>query len=146
MPNRLPGLAAMLLLSLLPIAVTACSAAGSPLEGTQWRLAGWSVSSLYAGDWAITAKFSGGRVSGFSGVNTYSGRFTAGPADALSAGPLATTLMAGPEPAMRAEQIFTSLLTQATAYKISGSTLTLYSGHAESLIFQATGTAGASGG
>jgi heat shock protein HslJ len=44
--------------------------------------------------------------------------------------------MAGPEPAMRAEHAYLTLLQQARSYSISGRTLTLYDAHGnESLIF-----------
>jgi heat shock protein HslJ len=46
--------------------------------------------------------------------------------------------MAGPEPAMRAEQAFTGLLSAARSYKLAGGRLTLYDqGGNESLILQA---------
>ena len=98
------------------------------------------MNSLNPADFTITAEFAGGNISGNSGINTYSGPYKLGPGSAFSAGPLASTLMAGPEPAMRAESAYQTLLGQAKSYKVTGSTLTLYDqGGNESLIFEAAG-------
>ena len=118
----------------------AASPAAVSLDGTQWLLTGWSVSSLDPADLAITADFIEGQISGNSGVNGYSGPYTAGPGDAFSAGPLASTMMAGPEPAMRAESAYTQLLSGAKTYAVTAETLTLYdAGGNESLIFDSAG-------
>ena len=100
--------------------------AGSALDGTQWQLTGWSLSSLAPGDFAISAKFADGKISGRSAVNSYAGTCTLGPGNAFSVGPLASTRMAGPEPAMRAESGYLTLLEQAKSYKLADRTLTLY--------------------
>jgi heat shock protein HslJ len=106
------------------------------LQGTQWKLTGWSVSSLNPADFTITATFADGRISGRSGVNQYSGPCKIGPGRAFSVGPLVSTLMAGPEPAMRAESAYLMLLSEAKSYALSGGRLTLYdAGGNESLIF-----------
>jgi len=47
------------------------------------------------------------------GGNTYSGPYTACPGDAFSVGDLASTMMAGPEPDMRAEGAYLKLLSEA---------------------------------
>jgi heat shock protein HslJ len=96
--------------------------------------------ALNPADFTVTAQFADGKISGSSGVNTYSGSVRLGPGAAFSAGPLAGTMMAGPEPAMRAESAYTTLLVQAKSFKTVAGTLTLYdSGGNESLIFEATG-------
>jgi heat shock protein HslJ len=131
-------LAAVLLIAVSLIALVGCSPAGSPLAGTQWRLTEWTLSSLTPTDFTITAKFANGQISGNSGVNTYSGPYKLGPGAAFSAGPLAGTKMAGPEPAMRAETAYLTLLGQAKLYKMADGKLTLYDkGRNESLIFEA---------
>ena len=57
---------------------------------------------------------------------------------AVSAGPLVGTKMAGPEPAMRAETAYLTLLGQARSYKVVDGKLKLYDkGGNESLIFEA---------
>ena len=112
--------------------------ASSPLEAHGWRLSAWSVSSLRASDFEITARFADGGVSGRSAVNTYTGAATIGPGNALAFGPMATTRMAGPEPAMRAEGIYLRLLGDARSWSIDDARLTLRdAGGNERLVFVA---------
>lgn len=118
------------------LSVAGCSVSSS-LDGTHWRLKGWTLSSLNPADFTITAQFANGTISGNSGVNSYSGPVRLGPGDAFSAGPLASTEMAGPEPAMRAESAYANLLGKARSFDVVGGTLTLYDGGGnESLIFE----------
>ena len=120
------------------LGVCGCSSGTGALEGTHWRLESWTLNSLNPADFTITAQFAGGQISGNSGVNSYGGPVKLGPGAAFTAGPLTSTLMAGPEPAMRAESAFTKLLAGATSYKVSSGTLTLYDGGGnESLVFAA---------
>jgi heat shock protein HslJ len=106
------------------------------LDGTRWKLAEWTISSIDPAAVTITAQFADGRLSGNSGVNSYGGPYVVGPGDAFSVGPLAGTLMAGPEPAMRAESAYLTLLGQAASFRIANRKLTLYDkGGNESLIF-----------
>lgn len=118
--------------------VLACgSGGGTPkLDGTSWKLTGWSVSSQDPSQFTITADFAGGKISGRSAVNTYTGPYTVGPGDAFSVGKLASTMMAGPEADMQAETTYLQLLEAAKSVKVDGTTLTLYdSGGNESLIY-----------
>ena len=118
------------------VVLVGCAAASVSLDGTQWRLTGWTVSSIDPAAVTITADFADGQISGNSGVNSYSGPCTVGPGEAFSAGPLAATLMAGEEPAMRAETAYLTLVGQAKSYKVQEGTLTLFdAGGNESLIF-----------
>ena len=120
-------------------AVAGCSRGGDPLEGTQWRLSGWTLSSLSPADFTITAAFADGTISGSSGVNTYSGPYETGSGGSFSAGPLASTEIAGPKPAMRAEGAYLTLLTQARSYELAEGRLTLLDeGGNVSLIYRAT--------
>ncbi|KAF0209495.1 MAG: META domain-containing protein [Actinomycetota bacterium] len=117
-----------------------CSSGGAKLEGTRWMLTGWSVSSLDPAEFTITAAFADGQVSGSSGVNTYGGSYKAGPGDAVKVGEVASTLMAGEEPAMRAESVYMTLLQDARSFSLADGVLTFYDeGGNESLIFAATG-------
>jgi heat shock protein HslJ len=130
-----------LLISTSVIALANCSRADRPqaetLEGTRWKLIGWTLSSLTPNEFNITATFADGQISGHSGVNTYGGPYKLGPGDAFSAGSLASTEMAGSEQAMRAEGAYMSLLSEAMSCKRAGKKLTLYdkAGN-ESLIFE----------
>lgn len=127
------------------IALAGCSSDsgsshGSALDGTQWRLSEWTLSSLNPADFTITLRFADGLASGNSGVNSYSGTYQVGPGDAFSVGQLAVTEIAGSEPAMRAEGAYLTLLGQAKSYKVATGRLTLYDqGGNESLLFEAAG-------
>lgn len=137
-----------LLLLVLPLAAAALllvgcgsgdDSGGAPsLEGTSWRLTGWSASSLDPADFAITAQFDDGKIGGTSAVNTYGGPYEAGEDGSFSVGDLASTMMAGPEPDMRAETIYLQLLAEAKQYTVEGETLTLSDADGNaSLIFAA---------
>ncbi len=132
------GLATFGVAVVLLSAVFGCSRGGDPLEGTQWRLSGWTLSSLSPADFTITAAFADGTISGRSGVNSYSGPYDAGSGGSFSVGPLASTEMAGPKLAMRAEGAYLTLLAQATSYELVEDRLTLLDGSGnESLVFAA---------
>ena len=129
-------LAPVLLIAVSLVALAGCLTDGSALDGTRWRLTEWTLSSLNPADFTITVQFADGQISGHSGVNTYGGPYKLGRGDAFSAGLLACTEMAGPEPAMRAESAYMTLLGQAKSFKVAGSTLTLYDKNGnESLVF-----------
>ena len=101
------------------------SAPAASLAGTSWKLTGWSASSLDPIDFTITAEFKDGRIGGTSAVNQYGGPYTAGDDGSFSTGELVSTMMAGPEPDMRAEQAYLKLLPQAKKFTVDGKTLTL---------------------
>lgn len=146
MIRRSKALTAVFLMACALIALGGCSRdSGSPdgssLDGTRWRLTEWTLSSLDPADFTITLHFADGQISGSSGVNSYSGPYQAGPGDAFLVGQLAVTEMAGPEPAMRAESAYLTLLGQARSFKMAGGRLTLYDqGENESLLFEVAGT------
>jgi heat shock protein HslJ len=137
-PSRNLGAVRIAAVSL--IALVACSLAADPLDGTQWKLVGWTISSIDPAAVTITAKFANGKISGSGGVNSYSGPYKVGSDNTFSAGPLVATRMAGPEPAMRAEGAYVTLLAQVKSCKMADRKLTLYDkGGNESLIFEAAG-------
>ena len=119
------GLARALAVALSILLAAGCAAARQSLAGTEWRLSAWSVSSLYPGDFGITMSIDADRIGGNAGVNGYGGAYTLGRDDAFSTGDLVTTLIAGPEPAMRAERIYLELLQHAARYAVGEGTLTL---------------------
>ena len=132
------ALAAILVIPLSLIALVGCSRGDSPLDGTHWKLSDWTLSSLRPADFTITAEFADGKISGSSGVNSYSGPYELGSHDSFAVGTIAATQMAGPEPAMRAEGAYLTLLGQARSYKLAEGRLTLFDeGGNESLIFEA---------
>jgi heat shock protein HslJ len=137
MNRTLRSLATALVVAVALGGIAGCSMGGDPLDGTKWKLEAWTVSSLAPTDFEITAQFADGKISGTSAVNSYGGPYTAGPGDAFSVGQLASTMMAGSEPAMRAESIYTKLLGEAKSYKLDGTKLTLFDANGnESLIYE----------
>jgi heat shock protein HslJ len=116
------------------VGAIACASSGASLDGTQWRLTGWSLGSQRPSDFAISAKFADGKISGRGGVNSFGGSYTIGPGDAFATGPLASTRMAGPGPAMRAESGFPQRLGQARSYRRSDGKLTLYDSDGNELL------------
>lgn len=133
-------IAPVLVIALSFIALAGCSGADSPLDGTRWKLDVWTLSSVSPREFPITAEFADGRISGGSGVNTYSGPYTLGPEDAFSAGSLTTTEIAGSEQGMRTEAAYLMLLGQAWSFKVTDAKLTLYDEFGnESLNFEPAG-------
>ena len=111
--------------------------AAAPLDGTKWKLTGWTLSSLDPKDFAITLAFSGGNISGSGGVNSYGGSYEAKADGSISLGPISMTEMAGPETAMRAESAFFTLFGQTKSFKVKGDALTLFDKNGnEQLIFK----------
>jgi heat shock protein HslJ len=137
MRKNLYSILAVLLIGTSLLVLVGCSANQNPLTGTEWNLSGWSLSSLNPLDFTITAKFTKEEISGNSGINNYSGTYKLGTNGAFSVGQIAGTLMAGPEPAMKAEGAYLTLLGQASSYKMVDGKLILYDkGGNESLIFE----------
>lgn len=139
--NRVAKLIAVCVATAVSIgALVGCAPRPTSLEGTSWTLIGWSVSSIDPADFRITARFDGGQITGNSGVNSYGGPYEQGPGNAFSAGELVSTLMAGPEPAMRAETAYMKLLAEARSFEVSADTLTLFDAKGnEALIFEVAG-------
>jgi heat shock protein HslJ len=133
------ALRSMAFAGLVAMAGCATTPGTTTLDGTSWRLTAWSASSQRADAFPITARFEDGGVSGRSAVNTYRGPVTYGADGTLAIGAIATTRMAGPEPAMRAEHLYLELLGQAGRYRVEGSTLTLLDANGnERLVYAAT--------
>jgi len=106
------------------------------LEGVEWTLVESSMSSVDLSAAGITANFDGEKIYGFSGVNQYGGPYTVEDDGTLEIGELASTLMAGPEPLMRAEQVYLELLSGCDGYRVDGDTLTLLTGESETLVYE----------
>jgi heat shock protein HslJ len=131
------------LTALAVVALAACTstggsspsadASGSPvaaasLEGTPWQLTdyvGPGGGMLPVPDAvAATALFEGGRVSGSTGCNTYTGAYTL-EGDALTVSGVATTMMACEPIPAAVEQAFTTALSSVATYRIAGDVLEL---------------------
>jgi len=122
------------------LAVGGCGGTQQPaLEGTSWKLSAWAESFSWPADVTITAAFDASKVTGNSGVNSYFGEYKRDDDGAFSAGPIGSTMMAGPEAAMKAEQAYVQRLEAAESYAVNGSTLVLRdAGGKDSLTFTAT--------
>jgi heat shock protein HslJ len=117
--------------------LSGCAREQSELDGTRWRLTEWTLSSLNPGEFDITAGFADGKISGRSGVNSYGGLYTVGTRQSFKVESIASTEMAGPEPAMRAEGAYLTLLGQARSCRVEAGRLTLLdAGGNEALIFE----------
>jgi len=139
--NRPSRIVAAVLLASLVIALGACASptpAANPadLEGAEWSLSGSSVSSVDLAAVGITAKFDGKIMSGFSGVNQYTGGYTAGTDGSFKVGKIAGTLMAGPEPLMKAESTYLKLLEGCDSFAVTDGVLKLSTGGNETLIYE----------
>lgn len=108
--------------------------AAASLNGTTWRLVGWSASSLDPADFNITAAFADGQISGRSAVNSYGGPCSVSPSGAFSIGALTMTEMAGDENSMRAESLYHNLLAQARRHRIVQNQLVLANADGQDLL------------
>ena len=101
-----------------------------PLGYTDWMLVeldGEPVERHGGRAPTLTLDLEEAHVSGFAGVNRLMGTFALDEAE-LRFGPLATTLMAGPEDAMALERRFLAALARVSTYALSGRSLVLLSG------------------
>ena len=129
---------AIVLLALLGAFLAGCATAGSApsLDGTSWRLQSWSESTLDPTDYNLTLQFEDGNLGGTPAVNSYGGPYPATAGGDLQIGEVVSTLMAGPEDAMRAEAAYLERLQQVEKFSLSGDTLTLLdAGGNELLVF-----------
>jgi copper homeostasis protein (lipoprotein) len=98
---------------------------------TEWQLVeldGAAVEPVDGGRAAhLVLDLEESRAAGSGGVNRIMGTFVLAEGE-LSFGPLATTMMAGPEEAMQHERAFLDALARVTSYELEGSTLTLLAG------------------
>ncbi|MGI6366748.1 MAG: META domain-containing protein [Anaerolineae bacterium] len=120
-------------LALVMVALLGCGGRTATLSG-DWRVTGWSAPTAIPADVEITARFAEGSITGRSGVNQYSSELTLGPGDAFQVGDVITTLMAGPEPAMQAEETYLDLLQRVVRFQLAGDTLTLYDEGGEAIL------------
>lgn len=115
--------------------VSPTKTAAVEFAGTNWQLKSGTKDINWA-KFRITLEFGDAqKVSGFSGVNRYSGSYVATAAGNLKFGPMASTKMAGPDDAMAAEAVYLNLLERVTSYRMSGDQLVLLGSQQELLTF-----------
>lgn len=128
----------VLLALLLFTSVAAAGCAGDlssfALDGTEWRLAAWSISSTSATDFEITLDFDDGTLGGQAPVNSYGGPYEVRPDGRFMADSISSTLMAGEERANSAETAYLSLLRQVRRYTVDGDELTLSDARGDQLL------------
>ena len=131
---------ALFALMLVGSPVTAADpATAMSIEGPIWRLTelrGLDPAALQSAKRPVTAGFSAGRLSGFSGCNQFFGPYTV-ERDRVVIGPLAGSLMGCEQPAQTIEQAVHSALTGTFRYALAQDKLTLLSGDDPVLTFQA---------
>lgn len=125
MRRAITSASAVVMLALL----TACSGMaeqpGFGLDGTAWQLTGWAEAGSTPAGFTITASFADGRVAGKAAVNNYFAAYTEGPGNRFTVGRAGSTMMAGPPPAMQAEQTYLKLLERVQTYSRAETALTL---------------------
>jgi heat shock protein HslJ len=103
--------------------------------GAQALRGSWDVTSVYTGNAisspvpgsALTLDFAAKQVTGDGGCNTFSGPFEVSGNDAITIGPLASTLRACTDPAVDTqEQQYLAALGLAKRYQVTGNQLTLF--------------------
>lgn len=122
------------------LTLVGCIGVADPLAGSSWRLRGWSVSSIDPASAGITAAFADGRISGYNGVNRYSGAYTLSARDRFRAERITATQRASiDERKMRAESAYLALLDDVRSLKVDGQRLVLYDANGnETLVFERT--------
>ena len=113
--------------------------AGTPtlatLAGVTWTLVSLGGEPVPQGTRSPTIAFDGARVAGLGGCNRYTGQVQETAPGTVAIGPIASTKMACPPPAMDVESRFFAILAQATQYRLAGPRLVL-SGPAGELAFE----------
>lgn len=131
------GVTCVAAIALVAMSLSGCSSDEQPgLAGTSWTLTSWAESTAIPDGLTITAAFDETKVSGKSGVNSYSGEYRRGGDGSFSAGSIGSTMMAGPPDAMDAEAAFVKRLEAAASYVVTGGRLVLRDAdRIDSLIF-----------
>jgi putative lipoprotein len=105
------------------------------LTGVTWTLVSLGGQPLPEGTRPPTAIFDGARLAGFGGCNRYTGQVQDTGPGAITIGPVASTKMACPPPAMEVEGRYFAILVPVTHYRVAGSRLVL-SGPSGELVFE----------
>jgi heat shock protein HslJ len=111
--------------SVAALLLTACapSASSQDLTGSFWLLSELKGASLIDGT-TITAQFdASGRISGTSGCNNYSTTYDINGSQLTISEPVASTMMACPEPIMEQEQEYMSVLAEMASFEINNEEL-----------------------
>ena len=105
------------------------------LAGVTWTLVSLGGEPVPQGTRLPTIAFDGARIAGLGGCNRYTGQVQETAPGTVAVGPVASTKMACPPPAMDVESRFFSVLAQVTQYRLAGPRLVL-SGPSGELAFE----------
>ncbi|HEY7539308.1 MAG TPA: META domain-containing protein [Methylomirabilota bacterium] len=105
------------------------------LAGVTWTLVSLDGQPVPQGTRLPTIAFDGARVAGLGGCNRYAGEVQETAPGIVAVGPIASTKMACPPPAMDVEGRFFAALAQVTQYRVAGPRLVL-SGPSGELAFE----------
>ena len=109
----------------LPAQAQPAAAGKDPLAGTSWILATLNGKPALT-TVAVTLNLVGGRAAGTDGCNSYNASYTADSTNIKINQPMATTMMACPDPIMSQATAYLAALGQAATYKTDGKQLTLF--------------------
>lgn len=108
---------------------------GGPGLVASWSLTSAATDSSDLSAFSITLMFTDTEASGSGGVNQYTTTYVSGPSGDLDFGEIASTMMAGADDAMKAEQAYFAALATVTAYTVSGNELELFADETQTLTF-----------
>lgn len=141
----------VLLVALAAPALVGCGSApgeGGKLEGVRWMLDSYDsngVTKNAPGAASADALFERGTVSGFSGVNSFSGKYELS-GSKLTVGQLASTMMAGPPELMDFEQSYTAALERADSFTADEDSLDIFDRSGRAVLTYTKGDAASLGG
>ena len=126
---------ALILISLLTILLSNCgSVSGDPLDSTGWELYAISKHRPIEGS-TITISFEDGRVTGFSGCNSYGSEYQVN-GSKITFEIFESTLMACADPAMMdQETAFMQMLGNSQRFELADGQLLIYWSEHEALTF-----------
>jgi heat shock protein HslJ len=109
----------------------------SLLVNRQWYLKAIEDTAAVPGSEPTAYFASDGTLSGYTGCNTYFGRYTAS-GDQITITGLSSTAAACPEPQLSQETVFLQGLSQAQSYEVLDTRLRIFTTENEALFFQST--------
>lgn len=130
---------AVLLILLFITSLSGCTNLNNPLNGTKWKLVGWSISSIDISITTITLNFEDDKnLGGNGGVNSYGASYKLGLNNSITIGTISATNMASTNPEInRAESIYFILLNEVKYYELADEKLILLDkGRNQLLIFE----------
>lgn len=138
--NKKVKLLAVLFIFLIFITfLSGCGSFNNPLSGTEWKLVGWSISSIHSSITTITLSFDDDKnLGGNGGVNSYGASYKLGLNNSITIGTINATNMASTNPEInRAESIYFILLNEVKYYELADEKLILLDeGKNQLLIFE----------